>query len=139
MVDTGSSLNCPAPGPWRYIQLGIGRTNFSLMAWLASTRNEIGIWLCMEGDNAKAHFRLLEEQQEEIHNAFGQTLEYNELPESERSRICLNKVGTDPLDENDWRSQYEWFTTRLERFDKVFRPRITALNSEDWIPENDDE
>ena len=44
-----------------------------------------------------------------------------------------------PLDENDWTHQYEWFATHLELFNQVFRPRIAALNAEDWIPENTDE
>ena len=70
---------------------------------------------------------------------FGETLDWNELPTSERSRISLSKQDTDPLDENDWTQQYEWLATQLERFNQVFRPRITALNAEDWIPENDDE
>ena len=36
------------------------------MIWLASSRNEIGIWLYTDGDNAEAYFRLLQEQQAEF-------------------------------------------------------------------------
>ena len=137
MVDRDSSVNCPVPTTRRYIQFSIGRTNFSIMAWLAHTRNEIGIWLYVQGDNAEAHFRLLEEQQEDIHDDFGATLEWNELIGSKSSRICLNKVDTDCLDENDWPHQHEWFRTKLELFDTVFRQRIKILNAEDWMPEDD--
>ena len=70
MVSNGSSVNCPSPGPWRCLQLGIGRTNFSIEIWQASSRNEIGIWLCVSGNNAEAHFRLLEEQQR-VPSCFG--------------------------------------------------------------------
>ena len=138
MVGNGSSVNCPSSGPWRYLQLGIGRTNFSIMIWQASSRNEIGIWLYVSGDNAEAHFRLLEEQQAEIHTEFGEVLEWIELSGNQSNRICLHKVDTDPLDENDWPHHYKWFTTKLELFDKVFRSRIKALDAADWIPENDD-
>ena len=138
MVDNGSSLNCPAPTTRNYIRFSIGRTNFTVQAWVASSNREIGIRLYMAGDFSKAHYHLLKEQQEEIHNEFGETLEWYELPTSERSRISLSKQDTDPLDENDWPHQYEWLTTRLERFNQVCRTRITALNAEDWIPENDD-
>ena len=65
------------------------------MTWLAHTRNEIGIWLYVKGDNAEAHFRLLKEQQEEIHDEFGEMLEWIELPGSNTNRICLAKVDTD--------------------------------------------
>ena len=139
MADNGSSFNYPTSIAGRYILFSIGRTNFSLMTWLAHTRNEIGIWLYVKGDNAEAHFRLLKEQQEEIHDEFGEMLEWIELPGSNTKRICLAKVDTDPLDENDWPHQYEWFTAKLEKLDRVFRPRIRILDAADWIPENADE
>ena len=139
MNDNDSSVNCPAPTTRNYLQFSIGRTNFFIRAWLVSSTKEIRLWLYMRGNNAEAHFRLLEEQQEEIHTEFGETLEWYELPDSESSRICFNKGDTDPLDENDWLHQYEWFTAKLERFNQVFRPRIMTLNAADWIPEDDDE
>ena len=139
MADKGSSLNCPAPGPWRYIVFSIGRAGFSMETHLVPTRNKISIRLCVDTDNAEAHFWLLQEQQEAIEKAFGDTLEWNELPGNRRSRISLSKQDTDPLDENDWPQQYEWLTTQLERFNQVFRPRVTALNAAEWMPENDDE
>lgn len=138
MVERDSSVNCPSPRPWRYLQLGIGRTDFGIMIWQASTRNEIGIWLYVSGDNAEAYFRLLEEQREEIHTEMGETLQWVELAGNQRNRICLNKDDTDPLDENDWAHQYEWFTIQLEAFDTVFRERIRGLDAADWIPEEDD-
>ena len=138
IVDNGSSVNCPTP-TGSNLRLSIGRTNFSVYACLASSKREIDIRLYMAGDFAKAHYHLLKEQQEEIHTEFGETLEWHELPENERSRISLSKTDTDPLDENDWRHQYKWFTAKLERFDEVFRPRIRGLDPADWIPEDDDE
>ena len=127
------------PGTRNFHQFGIGRVGFRLMAWLLRSTRRIGIRLVMDGDNAEAHFRLLEEQKEEIHNEFGEPLEWNELPGFQAFRISLYEEDTDPLDEKDWSHQYEWFTIRLKRFDQVFRPRITELNAEDWIPENHDE
>ena len=137
MEDKGSSLNCPAPRPWRYIVFSIGRADFSMETHLAPTQNKISIRLCIDGDNTKAYFWLLQEQQEAIEKAFGETLEWNELPGNKRSRISLTKGDTDPLDENDWLHQYEWFTTQLEVFDTVFRERIQGLDVADWIPEDD--
>ena len=139
MNDKGSSVNCPAPTTRNYLQFSIGRTTFTLQAWVANTNREIGIRLYMAGDFSKAHYYLLKEQQEEIHNEFGETLEWHELPENERSRINLSKADTDPLDENGWPQQYKWFTATLERFNDVFRPRIQALNAADWIREESDE
>ena len=83
---------------------------------LTSSRNEIGIWLYIQADNAEAHFRLLEEQREDIHTEMGRTLEWIELMGHKRKRIGLGKGDTNPLDENDWPHQYEWFATHLELF-----------------------
>ena len=138
IVDNGSSVNCPTPTDSN-LRLGIGRTNFSVYACLASSKREIDIRLYMAGDFSKAHYHLLKEQQKEIHDEFGEPLEWNELPTSERSRISLSKQDTDPLDENDWPQQYKWFTAKLERFDHVFRPRIRTLNAEDWEPLEDED
>lgn len=138
-MNDNSNISCPAPTTRGYLRFGIGKTGFFIHAKRASSSREIGIWLYMEGEDAEAHFRLLEEQQGDIHNAFGETLEWYDMPENESSRICLNKGDTDLSDENDWPQQYEWLTAKLERFNQVFRPRIQALDAEDWIPEEDDE
>ena len=107
------------------------------MAWLLHSR--IGIRLVMRGSSATAHFYLLEEQQEEIHEEFGEVLEWDDLPGHNSCRISLYKAGINPSDENDWLQQYEWFTGKLKRFDQVFRERIQALNAADWIQEDEDE
>ena len=138
MVDAGSSVNFSSPKPSRYLLIGVGRTNFSLMVWQASSRNEIGIWLTISGNDAQAYLYLLEEEKAEIHAEMGEELQWVELSENQRNRICLHKGDTDPLDENDWPQQFEWFTTKLERFNQVFRERIRGLDAADWIPADDD-
>ena len=138
MAEKGSFVNCPSPRPSRYLQGSIGRGNFGLMIWLASSRNEIGIWLYISGDNADAYFHLLEEEEADIHTEMGEALQWDKLSGRQRNRICLHKKNTNPLDENDWPQQYKWFTAKLELFDKVFRARIKALDASDWV-EADDE
>ena len=46
----------------------------------------------MAGDFAKAHYNLLKKQQAKIHKDFGETLEWHEMPDNERSRISLSKT-----------------------------------------------
>ena len=134
MVEKESSVNCPKPTTYPYLRWFILIPNFYIQTSLFRSGKEIRIWLYLKGDNAKAHFRLLKEQQEEIHNEIGKTLEWHELPDNERSRICLHKGDTDPTDKNDWPHQYKWFTTHLELFVEVFRERIQRLNAADWPP-----
>ena len=59
------------------------------MVWLLRSTRRIGIRLVMREGNAEAHFRLLEEQKEEIHNEFDETLEWNELQGYQSCRIFL--------------------------------------------------
>ena len=136
MAEKASTLNFPDLSARRYIVFSIGRAGFSIETHLKPTSKEISIRLCLDYDNAEAHFYLLQEQQAAIEKVFGEPLEWDELPGNKRCRISLTKVDTDPLDENDWTHQCEWFTTHLKLFNEVFRSRISALNAEDWIPED---
>lgn len=138
MVNNGSFVKCPSPRPSRYLQGSIGRANFGLMVWQASSRSEIGIWLTISGKDAQAYLYLLEGEKDEIHAEMDEELQWVELSGYQRNRICLHKKDTDPLDENDWLHQFEWFTAKLELFDKVFRNRIRELDADDWV-EADDE
>ena len=137
--DNGKPINFGTPGTRSFHQFGIGKEGFKLMAWLLRSTRRIGIRFVMQGNNAEAHFRLLEEHKEEIHIEYGETLEWNELEDYQSCRISLYKENADPIDENNWPNHSEWFTTHLERFNRVFQPRIMALNAEDWIPDEDDE
>ena len=136
IADKGAHVNFGSPGRRGFHTFSIGRTGFRLMAWRLLSR--IGIRLVMDGDNAEAHFCLLEEQQAEIEKEFGESLEWDELPKNKSCRISLHKEVADLLDENDWLQQYEWFTTQLQAFDKVFRERIRGLDAADWIAEKED-
>ena len=140
MDQKNSSLKFPKPGPSNYLQFGMGRTHFDMQPYLVATKSEIGIRLYVGGKDAKnatAYFHLLKEQQEEIQNAFGEPLEWDEQAGPIVKRISLRKGDTDPTDEAGWTNQHEWFASKLELFDKVFRQRIKALNADDWEPPED--
>ena len=137
MIETGNSMKCLVQKKVQRetgckrsrLELRLGRTGFGIDMRLAWSLNKIGIWLYVQADNAEAHFRLLEEQREEIHTEMDRTLEWCEPTGQIRKRIGLNKANTDPLDENDWPQQYEWFTTHLELFVEVFQERIQGLDA----------
>ncbi|MDE0396278.1 MAG: DUF4268 domain-containing protein [Candidatus Poribacteria bacterium] len=134
-----SSLSPPSPKPQSYMTFRIGRSNFHIAASLSIRGRDIRIWLRMKKKDATAHFYLLKEQQEKIEKEFGEPLDWDELPDTESSKISLCKENTDPTDESDWPNQHEWFASKLELFDKVFRPRIKALNADDWEPLEDED
>lgn len=139
MIEKDSQLRFPRPGQDSFLIFSIGRSGFNMDPYFRTQKKAIGISLYASGKNATAHFYLLKEQQAEVEKEFGEPLEWEELPGRKSSRISLRKEDTDPGDETDWSNQYEWFASKLELFDKVFRPRVKALNAADWAPEAEDD
>lgn len=129
MTQIGSQLRLRERKSTRYIVFDIGRRGFAIAAWV-NYRKRLLIELYMTGKNAPAHFHLLKEQCKEIENKFGDSLEWQE----ERHNVILWLDVVNPTDETDWLNQHEWLASKLELFDKVFRPRIKALNADDWEP-----
>lgn len=99
---------------------------------------EISVEFCIiGGPNARTFFDALMEQQAEIEEEFGESLEWREKGPRGDRRLCLKKADVNPAAERDWPNQHEWLVTKLEKFNKVFRPRITALNAADCQPPED--
>ena len=136
---TGSPVRCPLPGKLNFLIFSIGRTKFSMEAWLGRRAREVGIRIYTAGPDATAHFHLLMRDRAEIERECEEQLEWEELPQHERSRISLRKSDTDPTDEADWRNQHAWLAEKLELFDRVFRERIQDLDADDWQPEEEND
>ena len=139
MVQKNTRLKWQKPGHWNTQNFSIGRTDFTLVARQNSRDNFIATILVMSKPNAKEHFNLLKEQQQDIEEEFGEALEWEEKPDHEESHILLQDRETDPTNETDWSDQQKWFADNLEKFDKVFRPRVKALNADDWEPPDDED
>lgn len=137
MSQSTNQFKFPKPQAAHYLQFNIGRSDFGIRTWQRRKNDEIGVSIYITGQNAKAYFHLLMEQREELENEFGDQLEWSEEPERNERRIDLQKNDTDPTDESDWNNQHEWLAEKLHLFDKVFRPRIKALNASDWEPPED--
>ena len=91
---------------------------------------EISVEFCIiGGPNARTFFDALMEQQAEIEEEFGESLEWREKGPRGDRRLRLIKADVNPADETDWPNQHEWLATKLEKFNEVFRPRIVALNA----------
>lgn len=129
----------PKPQPVARMVFGLGKSEFKVYAILVKRDQHIRIQLTILGNNAKAYFDLLRKEREEIENEFGGSLEWSELPEREESQVYLLKNNTDLADETDWPNQHEWLASKLELFNKVFRPRIKTLNADDWEPLEDED
>ena len=139
MDRTSSPVRCPLPRKLSFLTFSIGRTNFSMVAWLGRRAREVGIRIYTAGPDATAHFHFLMRDRAEIERECEEQLEWEELPQHERSRISLHKSDTDPTDEADWPNQHAWLAEKLKLFDNVFGERIQDLDADDWQSEDEDD
>ena len=131
MIQIGNPLKYPQSGPWSYRNFEPERygSEFHIDAYRINEKKEIGFRLYIAGENAIASFHLLKEQQEEIEREFAEPLEWDKDSQYGGPGIFLRKTDIDLTDETDWPNQHEWFASKLELFDKVFGPRLKALNA----------
>lgn len=125
-----SQFHSPTPTskekPYISFRIGIGcflRINQVIRSKYGPTR--ITVALILKG-RAQSYFYVLQEQQENIESDFGEPLEWFSGWENE-SHIYLERKDMDPADEQGWSNQHEWISSRLERFNEVFHPRIERL------------
>ena len=135
LVERRSPVRSKKPQPEGWMSFSIGRSEFSLVATLQSKEKWISVYLNMMGPNATAHFRLLEQQREEIEGELGD-LEWRALPGKEQ-HIRLRQKNADPMQQKDWPNQLDWMVSTLEGFDKTFRLRLKSLDASDWHPDDD--
>ena len=135
MTEGGSSVRPQAPAPQHWMNFGVGRGGFMLGSILNSRENKIGVELVMNDQNAKPYFHLLHENREAIENELGFEMDWRELPEKISSKLRYLRSECDPLDRDRWGEYIEWMREHLETMNDVFRPKIRALNADEWESE----
>ena len=134
-----SPLTGSKPQPRHWTNFAIGRSKFKLDAVMNSQKHFIQAGLYISASDAAAYFELLRQDQAEIEGEFGSPLDWRELPNKKASRIVFRKSDVDPTDRDDWQAQHTWFRETLEKLDRVFRPRVGALDLDDLQREEDEE
>ena len=89
----------------------------------------IQVAIYLRGPHAKTNFRLLERDKDEIEKALGMAIEWGKMESKKDCLIRIRKAGVDPQAQSDWPNQDQWFLENLERFHKVFGPRIKSLDA----------
>jgi len=123
------------PQPQSWMSYSIGRTGFHIGAVMIRPKRKIRAELYIAGDQAKAFFKLLQEQKQAIEADLGYALKWEELPARRDSRISIYMTNVDPEDENDWLKQHEWLAAKVNDFHKVFLNRVRDLDADDWQQE----
>lgn len=132
MEERGGLVKPTKPFPQHWQNFAIGRAYFHLTAIANARDRRISVYLVLKGDQAKEHFRLLERRREEIEREADTELEWCELPERKESQIRLSWSGCDPSDRSSWPEQHAWLFDNLQRFHRVFSPRVRELDAESF-------
>lgn len=119
----------PYKGSWQTAErIRGGNPDFSANAsfpWDKSLRCEVYI----DGTLAKAAFRSLYEQRQEIEKGFGAPLEWEELPNARASRIAFYMPGNEKCSDVDrWENQQEWLLEWWPKLANALRPYANALD-----------
>lgn len=137
-MEGKSAIRCQKPSPQHWMHHSIGRSGFRLASILSSWNSETGdrdpeirVQVEIFDDDAKKHFAILETQKREIEGEVGHSLFWHNPPEKRSSRIYTRR-SADFFNRNDWPSQHEWLRENVEKFYKVFGPRIKQLDVSDF-------
>lgn len=109
---------------------GIGRAGFSLVYTTRQHDSQVELWIGHgAGQTArnKAAFKALFAQREQIEQAFGAPLDWQELPEGEGSRIRYIVDGGYKSPQEDWPKVYADLVDAMVRMDHTMRQRVAQL------------
>jgi hypothetical protein len=116
--------------------LALGRTGFHLSA-IASTwdsesesyeRGEVRAQVVMTGEDANAHFEILEASRDQIEKELGEPLVWHASADARQRKVYLRR-SADIRDHASWPELDAWLKTKLETLHRVFAPRVKQLDA----------
>lgn len=114
-----------------WLSAGIGRAGFTLTASLTEDRARVECSISIGTNNAAANklaFKALEAQKSAIEAAFGETLQWQELPEKNSCRICIDSsIGGWKAPEPQWQAIQQWLTDNAICMEKALKGPIQSL------------
>ena len=134
ILDSKSFLKPTKPLPQHWMNFSIGRSYFHMYAFVDTVKNRIGVRLCLTATEAKAYFKLLESQKQEIEADIGHKLVWDELPDKKTSYVSFYGDAS-PKKQEEWPNQHNFLRETLEGMHKAFYERIKTLDAGDYQPE----
>ncbi len=118
-----------SPTTDQWLGTGIGRTGFSLTASLTADTCKAECYINPPGgaQKCKAAFHALLLRKDEIEAAFGDALDWQELPHAQSSRVCKLREGGWQSPESEWPEIQDWLIDRLVRLEKALKTPVAEL------------
>ncbi|MGV8816006.1 MAG: DUF4268 domain-containing protein, partial [Gelidibacter sp.] len=120
-----SNVN-PSKDHWLSAGAGVSGVSYTFVVTGNYARIELGIITSSKETNKK-HFRTLYNQKDSIETAFGNQLEWEELPDNKMSRIKYELKGVNLFDRADWERMNEFLVKYLPKFELALQPTIQRL------------
>ncbi|MCA9966193.1 MAG: DUF4268 domain-containing protein [Anaerolineales bacterium] len=132
-----STIKRRKPSPHFAMDFSIGRGGFRLTAVINTREKRLGVRLFISSGDIEAFYHLLLQDRATIEAKIGSPLEWVNLPNRKQGEVNLYNQSFDPAQRSQWPQQHAWLQQTLEAFHHTFSPRIKALNSDDYQPEED--
>jgi hypothetical protein len=131
LQEKGSTFRIKRANKNRDYPFGIGRSGFVILAVFSTDEERISVGLLIENDLEKTAFRALSAEKNTIEAEFGEPLDWEENPGRKRTRIEVHRPGIDGTDEKQYPELHAWMLDKMDRFKKVFVPRVKSLRLSD--------
>lgn len=125
------------PRPQHWMNIAIGRSKFHLSAIIMVKEEAITVDLWIKGPSRYAHYKLLEDEKEQIESEIGEKLIWYELPDKKSSHIRLLHENIDPKKKADWKSIQQELLQMLEAMYRTFSERVKKLDAGEYESEQD--
>jgi len=127
MEENRSFVRMQNPLPQHWTNVAIGRSNFHLSVTVNSRDNTINVLLNIGGENAKDNYTKLSKIA--YNNALTEISEdliWDRMEGKKMSAVIL-KTKADFTNQADWKNQFVWIKSNLEKFVTFFKPIIANL------------
>jgi hypothetical protein len=122
-----SDLKIHKPQAQNWITSSIGHSGFGLNLTASFQNQRLGVEIYIQCADAKLLFRKILEQKVEIENKLGFTVEWQELPNAQASRIVVYRRDCPLEDESRWDDYVDWFISHMRIMKSVFQPVIKNI------------
>ncbi|WP_209332511.1 DUF4268 domain-containing protein, partial [Lunatimonas salinarum] len=116
----------PTKDHWLSTGSGVTGVSYTLVITKSCARIELGL-MTSSKDLNKSYFRQLFAHKNAIENAFGDSFEWQELPDKKMCRIKTELEGLDFFNQKEWPAWNEFFIKNLPKFKNAFDPFLKEL------------
>ena len=132
LADRGSSFRFKLPNKQRYAYAAVSPSLLVTNAWIkpdgGSNNSGLQVDLWIGGKDPKGVFKKLLEERAALETSVGETLQWEERPDTKGSRIAVTTWAFNCEDKSTWSQQFAWLSEHLDKMRDVFLPRVKAIS-----------